>query len=182
MDGDCNHETKRHLLLGRKAMTNLDKTRDILLKTRDNTLSTKVCILRGVVFPVVMYRYESWAIKKAEPKELMLSNCGVGEDSWESLGQQGYQTSQPWIFIERTDADTEAPVLWPPDAKSWLVGKDPDAGKDLGWEVNGATEDEVVGWHHWFSGREFEPTLEASEGQGSLACCSSWGRRESDTT
>ena len=70
MDGDCNHETKRHLLLGRKAMTNLDKTRDILLKTRDNTLSTKVCILRGVVFPVVMYRYESWTIKKAKNRRI----------------------------------------------------------------------------------------------------------------
>ena len=85
--------------------------------------------------------------------------------------------NQPWIFIGRIDAEAEAPVLRPPDAKSRLIGKDPDAGKDWGQEKR-VTEDEVVWWHHWLSGHEFEQTLGDSEGQGSLVCCSSWGHKE----
>ena len=92
------------------------------------------------------------------------------------------QGNQPWIFTGRTDAKAEAPILWPPDAKSWLTGKDPDAGKDWGQEETAVTEDEMVGWYHWLSGREFEQTLGDSEGQGSLVCYSSWGRKESNTT
>ena len=88
--------------------------------------------------------------------------------------------NKPWIFIGRTDA--EASVLWPPDAKSWLTGKDPDAGKDWEQEEKGVTEDEVVGWHHRLNGHEFEWTLGVGDGQGSLACCCSWGHKESDTT
>ena len=88
---------------------------------------------------------------------------------------------QSWIFIGRTDAEAEALILWPLDAKNWLTGKDPDAGKDSEQEKR-ATEDEMVGWHHWLNGREFEQTQGDSEGQGSLACCSSWGCKESDTT
>ena len=89
--------------------------------------------------------------------------------------------NQSWIFIGRTDAEAEAPILWPPDAKSWLIGKDPDAGKDWGQE-KGAAEDEMVGWHHRLNGHEFEQTSVDGEGQRSLVCCSSWGRKESDTT
>ena len=88
-DGDCSHEIKRHLLLGRKVMTNLDS----ILKSRDITLSTKVRLVKAEVFPVVMYGCESWTIRKADAKELMLLNCGVLEDSWESLGLQGDPTS-----------------------------------------------------------------------------------------
>ena len=89
--------------------------------------------------------------------------------------------NQPWIYIGRTDA--EAPVLWPPDVKRQPIGKDPDAGKDWGQEEKGATEDdEMFGWHHWLSGYEFEQIPGDSEGQGSLACCSPWGYKESDTT
>ena len=90
--------------------------------------------------------------------------------------------TQPWIFIGRTDAEAEAPVLWSPDAKSQLFGKDPDAGKDWGQEEEGVTEDEMVGWHPWLSGLKFEQTQVDSEGQGSLACYSSWGSKESDTS
>ena len=90
--------------------------------------------------------------------------------------------NQPWIFIGRTDAEAEAPVLWPPDVKNWLIWKDPDAGKDWRWEEKGMTEDEMVGWHHWIDGHESEQTLEDNEGQGSLACCSPWGLKESDKT
>ena len=85
--------------------------------------------------------------------------------------------NQPWVFIGRTDAKAETPILWPPDAKNWLLGKDPDAGKDWRWEEKGMTEDGMVGWHHQFSGHEFEQTPRDSEGQGSLACCSPWGQR-----
>ena len=85
--------------------------------------------------------------------------------------------NQSWIFFRRTDAEAEAPILWPPDAKNWLIGKDPDAGKDWRQEEKGMTEHEMVGWHHWLDGHEFEQTLVYSEGRGSLACCSPWGRR-----
>ena len=89
--------------------------------------------------------------------------------------------NQPWIFTGRTDAETEAPILWPPDVKSWLIGKDPDAGKDWGQEEKGMTEEEMVGWHHQLNGHEFEQASGDSEGQGSLASYSLWGS-ESDTT
>ena len=88
--------------------------------------------------------------------------------------------NQPWIFIRKTDA--EALILWPPDVRSRLIGKDPDAGKDWGQDKKGATEDEMVGWHHRFNGHKTERTPEDSEGQGSLACCSPWGREEMDRT
>ena len=87
-----------------------------------------------------------------------------------------------WIFIGRTDAEAETPILWPPDARNWLSGKDPDAGKDWRQEEKGTTEDEMVGWHHWLDGHEFEQTPGAGEGQGNLACCSPWGHKELDTT
>ena len=91
-----------------------------------------------------------------------------------------YEVNKPWIFIGRTEA--EAPIIWPPVAKSWLIGKDPDSGKDLGQEKKGATEDETVGWHHWLNGHEFEQAPRDSEGQGSLVCCSPWGHKVSNTT
>ena len=90
--------------------------------------------------------------------------------------------NQPWIFIGRTDAEAETPIFWPPDLKSRLTGKYPDAGKDCGQEEKGKTEDEMVGWHHWLNGHEFEQTLGEGEEQGSLACYSSWGHKASDTT
>ena len=87
---------------------------------------------------------------------------------------------QSWVFIGRTDVEAETPILWPPDAKSWLVEKDPDAGKDWGQEEKGMTEDEIVGWHHRLDGHEFEQALGVGDGQGSLVCCSLWGHKESD--
>ena len=89
---------------------------------------------------------------------------------------------QPWVFFRRKDADAETPVLWPPHEKSWLTGKDSDAGRDWGQEGKGTIEDEMAWWHHWLDGRESEWTLGVSVGQGGLACCDSWGRKESDTT
>ena len=86
-----------------------------------------------------------------------------------------------WVFTGRTDAEAETPILWPPDAKNWLIWKDPDAGKDWRWGKR-VTEDEMVGWHHWFNGHKFEQTLGVDDGRGGLSCYSSWGRKESDTT
>ena len=90
--------------------------------------------------------------------------------------------NQLWLFVGRTYAEAEVSIFWPPDAKSQLIGKDPDVGKDWGQEAKGATEDEMVGWHHQLNGQEFEQTLGDSEGQGSLVCCSPWGHKELDMT
>ena len=116
----------------------------------------------------------------------MLLNCGVGEDSWESLGLQGDQTSRCWRksvpnIIGRTDAEIETPILWWSNAKNRLIGKDPDAGKYWKQE-KGTTEDEMVGWHHRLDGHEFEQALGVGDGQGGLRCCSPWGHKEPDTT
>ena len=89
---------------------------------------------------------------------------------------------QSWVFIGRTDAEAETPVLLPPHTKSWLTGKDLDAVRDWGQEEKGTTEDVMVGWHHWLDGHEFEWTPGVSDGQGGLVCCDSWGHKESDTT
>ena len=125
--------------------------------------------------------------RRLSAKELMLLNCGVGEDSWESLGLQGDPTIHPkgdqsWVFIGRTDVEAETPILWPPDAKSQLIWKDPDAGKDWGQEEKGTTEDEMVGWYHRLNEYGFGWTPGVGDGQGGLACCSSWGHKESDMT
>ena len=85
--------------------------------------------------------------------------------------------NQSWIFVGRIDAEDEAPILWPPDVKNWLIGKDPDAGKDWRQEEKGITEDEMVGWHHWLNGHEFEQALGDGEGQRRLVCCSPWDHR-----
>ena len=158
-DGDCSHEIKRRLLLGRKVMTNLDS----ILKSRDITLLTKIHLVKAMVFPVVMYGCESWTIKKAERRIIDYSVLSFWTVVLEkTLGSPldckeiqpvHPKGDQSWVFIGRTDV--EAPILWPPDAKSWLIWKDPDAGKDWGWEEKGLTEDEMVGWHHWLSGHEF---------------------------
>ena len=89
--------------------------------------------------------------------------------------------NQSWIFIGRTDAEAETPILWPPDEKNWCIGKDPDAGNDWGWEEKGMIEDEMVGWHHQLDEHEFEQALGVGNGQGGLGCCSPWGCKESDT-
>ena len=90
--------------------------------------------------------------------------------------------NQSWIFIGRTDAEAETPILWPPGAKNWLTGKDPDVGKDWRWEEKGTREDEMVGWHHWLNRHEFESTLGVGDGQEGLVCCIPWGLKELDTT
>ena len=124
---------------------------------------------------------------KLSTEEVLLLNGGVGEDSWESLGMQGDPTSPFWRrsalgFLWKEYAKAETLVLWPPRAKSWLIGKDSDAGRDWGQEEKGMTEDEMAGWHHRLNGCESEWTLGVGDGQRGLACCNSWGRKELDTT
>ena len=117
--------------------------------------------------------------RKLSAEELMRLNCGIGEDSWQSLGLQG---DQPWGFFGGNDAKAETPVLWPPHAKSWLMGKDSDAGRDWGQVEKGMTKDEMARCYHRLDGCVFEWTLGVGDGQGGLACCDSWGCKELDTT
>ena len=145
-DSECSHDIKRCLLLGRKDVTNLDSN----IKKQRHHFADKGPYSQRHGFPVVMYRCESWTIRLSA-EGLILSNCGVGEDSWEYHGLQGVKLVSPkgnqsWIFIGRTDAEAEVPIFWPPDAKSQLIGKDPEAGKDRGQEENRAKKDEMVGW------------------------------------
>ena len=152
-DGDCSHEIKRHLLLGRKAMTNWDS----ILRNRDITLLTKVRLVKAMVFPVVMYGCESWTIKKVEHQRIDAFELWC----WRRLLRVPWtarRSNQSILkeIIGRTDAEAETPILWPPDMKNWLIGEDPDAGKDWRQEDKGTTEDEIVGWHHRFDEHKFE--------------------------
>ena len=146
-DGDCSHEIKRRLLLRRKAMSNLDS----IFKSRDITLPTKVCLVKAMIFPMVMYGCESWTVKKAEHWRTDDFWSVVLEKTLESpLDCKEIQPVNPkgnksWIFTWRTEAET--PILWLPHVKSWLFGKDPDAGSDWGQEEKGTTEDEMAAWH-----------------------------------
>ena len=139
-DGDCSQEIGRHLLLRRKAMTNPDT----ILKIKDITLLPKVCIAKAMVFPVVMYGCESWALKKAENWRIDVFELWCWRSLLRALDCKEIKPdnpkgNQPWLFIGRTDVEAEAPILWPPDVKCLLIGKDPDAGKDWGQEEKGAT-------------------------------------------
>ena len=155
-DGDCSHEIKRCLFLGRKVMTNLDS----ILKSRDITLPTKVHLVKAVVFPVLMYGCENWALKKAEHWRIDAFELWLEKVLESPLDCKGIKPVHPkgdqsWVFTGRADVEAETPILWPPDTKNWLLGKDADAGKDWRWEEKGMTEDEMVGWHHQLDGHEF---------------------------
>ena len=157
-DGDCSHDIKRHFLLGRKVMTNLDS----ILKSRDITLPANVQLVKAMVFPVVMYGCESWTIKKVcAPKNwcfwtVVLKKTLESPLVLKEIKPVRCKGNQSWIFIGRTDAEAETPILWSPGAKNWLIWKDLDAWKDWGQEEKGMTEDEMVGWHHRLNGHEFE--------------------------
>ena len=127
---------------------------DSILKSRDITLPTKVCLVKAMVFPVVMYGCESWTIKKAEHWRIDAFELEKTLESpldCKEIQPVHPKRDQSWVFIGRTDAEAETPILWPPDVKSWLILKDPD-GKDWGQEEKGMTEDEMVGWHHRLDG------------------------------
>ena len=180
-DGDCSHEIKRCLLLGRKAMTNLDS----ILKTRDITWQTKVHLVKPMISPV-MYGCESWTIKQSEHRRI----DAFGLWCWRRLlrvpwtarrsNQSILKEISPEYSLEglmlKLKLQNVGHLLRRTDSleKTLMPG--------MIEEEKGKTEDEMVGWHHWLNGHEFEQTPGVGDGQGSLACCSSWGRKESDTT
>ena len=125
--------------------------------------------------------HTGWKLKNWGSRTVVLDKTPEGPLDRKEITPVNLKGNQPWIFIGRADNEAETPILCPPDAKSWLIGKDPDAGKDWGQE-KGLTEDEIVDWHHRLNGHEFERTPGDGEGQGSLTCCSPWGCKESDTT
>ena len=178
-DGDCSHEIKRRLLLGRKVMTNLDS----ILKSRDITLPRKVRLVKAMVFPLVMYGCESWTVTKAEHRRIDAFELWC----WRRLLRVPWTARRSYQFILKEispGCSLEGPmlklkllILWPPHVKSWLIGKDSDAGRDWGQEEKGTAEDEMAGWHHWLDGHESEWTPGVGDGQGGLACCDSSGRR-----
>ena len=120
---------------------------------------------------------ESWALKNWCFWTVVLEKTLENPLDCKEIQPVHPKGNQSWVFIGRTDVEAETPMLWPPDAKSWLIWKDPDAGKDWRWEVKGLTEDEIVGWHHWLDGHEFEQGAGVGDGQGALVCCSPWGHR-----
>ena len=151
-DGDYSYEVKRHLLLGRKAMTNLDN----ILKSRDIASPTKVCLVKAMVFPVELDCKESWALKNWCFWTVVLEKALESLLDCKEIKPVHPKGNQSWIFIARKDVDAEAPILWPPDAKNWLIAEDLDAGKDWRQEKKGTTEDGMVGWHHWLDRHELE--------------------------
>ena len=176
-DGDCSQEIERCLLIGKKIMTSLDS----ILKSRNITLPTKVHLAKAMVFPVWKLECEeSWALKNWCFRTVVLEKALESPLDYKEIKSVNPKQNQPWIFIGRTGAEAETTIIWPPDVKNWLIGKDPGAGKDWGQEE--MTEDEMVGWHHWLNGHEFEQVPGVSDGQGGLACCSSWGHKELDMT
>ena len=121
---------------------------------------------------------ESWALKNGCFWTVVLEKTLESPLDCKEVQPVNGKGNKSWIFIGRTDAEAETPILWPPDAKNWLIWKDPDVGKDWMQEEKGTTEDEMVGWHHQLDGREFEQALGVGDGQGSLVCCSLWGHKE----
>ena len=182
-DGDCSHEIKRCLLLGRKAMTNLDS----ILKNRHyfankGPSSQSYGFSSGHVWMWELEYKENWVLRNWCFWTVVLEKTLESPMDCKEIQPVHPKGNQSWIFTERTDAKVETPILWPPYEKNWLIGKDPDAGKDWRQEKKGMTQDEMVGWHHRLDRREFEQALGVGDGQGSLACCSPWGHKESDTT
>ena len=168
----------RHLLLGRKVMTNLDS----ILKSRD--IANKGLSSQGYGFSSshvwiwdLDYK-ESWALKNWCFWTVVLEKTLESPLDSKEIQPVHPKGDQSWVFIGRTDVEAETPILWLPDAKRWLIWKDPDAGKDWGQEEEGTTEDETVGWPHRHNGCGFWWSLVVGDGQGGQACCSSWGCKQ----
>ena len=181
-DGDCSHEIKRCLLLGRENMTHWDS----ILKSTDITLLTKVHLVKTMFFPVVMYECESWTIKKAEHQRIDAFELWC----WRRLLRVPWTTRRsnlsivkeisPEYWLEGLMLKLKLQYLGHHDAKNRLIEKDPDYEKDWVQEEKGVTEHQMVGCHHQFNGYEFKQTPGDGKGQGGPACCSPWGRKESD--
>ena len=125
---------------------------------------------------------ESWALKNCCFWTVVLEKTLESPLDCKEIQTVHHKVNPSWIFTGGTDAETETPILWPPDVKNWLTRKDPDAGKDWRWEEKGMTEDEMIGWHHWLNGHEFEQAPGVGDGQGGLVYFSPWGHKELDTT
>ena len=182
-DGDCSHEIKRRLLLGKKVMTNLDS----IFKSRDITLPTKFHLVKAMVFPVVMYECESWTIKKAECRKIEAFELWC----WRRLLRVPWtarRSNQSILKKISPGCSLEGLMLtlklqyFSIDAESWLIWKDSDAGRDWGQKEKGTTEDKMVGWYHQHNGHGFAWTLGVGDGQGGLASSGSWGCKELDMT
>ena len=180
-DSDYNREINRRLLLGRKAMTNLDS---ILKKRRyfanKGLYSQSYGFSSSHVWMWELDHKESWALKNWYFWTVVLEKTLESPLDCKEIKPVNSKGNQSWIFIGRTDAEAEAPILWPPDGKNWLIGKDHDAGKDWRQEDKGMTEDEMVGWHHWLNGHEFEQAPGVGDGQGSLLQSMGWQRVRHD--
>ena len=152
----CSQEIKRHLLLEKKAMTKLES----ILRSRDITLSTKGQQVKALIFPVVIYgeldHTEGWVLKNWCFQIVVLDKTLESLLDCKEIKPVNTKGNQSWIFIGRTDAEAETLILWPPAVKDWLIGKDPDAGKDWRQEEKGTTEDDMVGWHHRCDGHQSE--------------------------
>ena len=181
VDDNCSHKIKRCLHLGRKDMTNLD-----CIKKQRHHFADKSPFSQSYDLSsshVWMWdSEEGWAPKNCYFQTAVLEKTLESPLDYKEIKPVNPKGNQPWIFIGRTDAVAEAPALWPPDMKIWLIANDPEAGKNWGQEEKGMTEDEMVGWHHWLSGHEYEQTPGYSEGQGILVCSCSWGYKELDMT
>ena len=182
-DCDCSHEIKRCLLLGRKA---IDQTRQCIKKQRHyfankGLSSQSYGFSSGHVWMWELGHKEGWAPKNWYFWTVVLQKTLESPLDCKEIQPVHPKGNQSWIFIGRTDAETETPILWPPDAKNWLTGKEPDVGEDWRQE-KGMTEDEMVGWHHWLDRHVFELAPGVGDGQRNLACHSPWGRKKLDTT
>ena len=167
-----------------EVMTNLDS----IFKRRDITLPSKVHLVKAMVFPVVMYECECWTVKKAERWRIDAFEVWCWRRFWRvpwtatRSNQSILSAISPGNSLAGMMLKLKIPILWPPHVKSWLIGKDSDAGRDWGQDDKGTTEDEMAEWHHWLDGRTSEWTLGVGDGQGGLACSDSWGRKEWDMT
>ena len=168
----------------RKSYYNLDS----IFKSRDVTLPTKICLIKAMFFSSSHVRMweldqiESWAPKNWCFWTVVLEKTLASPLYCKEIQPVHSEGDQSWVFFGRNDAEAETPVLWPPHSKSWLIGKDSEAGRDWGQEEKGTTEEEMAGWHHRVDGCEFEWTSGVDDGQGGLACCDSWGCKELDMT
>ena len=177
--GDCSREIKRCLLLGKKAMIKRIKKQRHYFANKGLS-SQSYGFSSGHVWMWELNYKESWVPKNWCFWTVVLEKTLESPLVCKAI-QPVHPKDQSWVFVGRTYAEAETPILWPPDGKSWLIGKDPDAGKDRGQE-KWVTGDEMVGWHHWLDFHEFEQALGIGDGQGSLVCCSPCSRKESDPT
>ena len=179
-DGDCSHEIKRHLAPWKRSY---DQPRQLIKKqrhccTNNDPYSQSYGFSSSHIWMWELDYKESWVQKNWCFWTVVLEKTLESPMDSKEIQPVHPKGDQSWIFIGRTDVEAETPIPWPSDGKNWLTGKDPNPGQDWRWEEKGMTEDEIVGWHHQLDGHEFEQALGIGDGQGSLACCSLWGRIE----